>query len=197
VMWVGRTTVFLVGLAVILALVFGVVSRATAHDGFAGLFHLNHNNNATKVSTLTKRGAGPALSVRVDSGAPLRVNSDARVTNLNADKLDGKEAPLLARINPLGFPEDSPDVATTSSTKLRTGVYVVPFNRDVRGCYRVVSLGPGPFNFLNPAATEPPGGEASSANVTNVPEANKKIMVATRNSAGTLTDKHFHLVVFC
>jgi hypothetical protein len=92
VMWVGRATVFLVGLAVILALVFGLVSKATAHDGFAGLFHLNHNNNATKVSTLTKSGAGPALSVRVDSGAPLRVNSDARVTNLNADKLDGNNS---------------------------------------------------------------------------------------------------------
>jgi hypothetical protein len=195
VMWVGRATVFLVGLAVILALVFGAASTALGANG--DFFKVGKSNFASAVSTLNKSGAGPALSLKVDRGKPLAVNSDAKVDKLNADKVDGKEAPLLAGINSAGFPEDSPDVATTSSTKLRTGVYVVPFDRAVRGCHRVVSLGPGPFNMLNPAATEPPGGEASTANVTLVPGENKKIMVATRNSAGTLTDKHFHLVVFC
>jgi hypothetical protein len=197
VMWVGRATVFLVGLAVILALLFGVTSMAFARDGQS--FILGKRNVAQSLSTLVKRGAGPALSLQVGSGAPLKVNSDKRVANLNADEVDGKEAPLVASISSLGFPQNSPDVdvATTSSTKLRTGVYVVPFKRDVRQCKRVVSLGPGPFNFLNPAATSPGGGEASTANVTNVPDANKKIMVATRNSSGTLTDQSFHLAVFC
>ncbi len=95
VMWVGRATVFLVGLAVILALVFGVVSRATAHDGFAGLFHLGHNNPVSALSTLTKSGSGPALSLKVGSGAPLAVNSSAKVAKLNSDRLDGKDSTAL------------------------------------------------------------------------------------------------------
>ncbi len=90
VLWVGRATVFLVGLAVILALVFGVASTAFGHGGYAGLFHLGHNNNASNPSTLTKSGAGPALSLRVGSGAPLAVNSGVKVANLNADKVDGQ-----------------------------------------------------------------------------------------------------------
>jgi hypothetical protein len=101
VMWVGRATVFMVGLAVILALVFGVVSMAAAHTGSGGFFHLNHNNPVTALSKLTgnlsgavlkvdNNGPGPALSLEVNSGkAPLSVNSTAgKATNLNADKLD-------------------------------------------------------------------------------------------------------------
>ena len=91
VMWVGRATVFLVGLAVILALSVGVVSKATAHTGSAGLFHLGHNNPVSALSTLTKSGAGPALSLKVGSGPPLAVNKQAKVANLNADKVDGKD----------------------------------------------------------------------------------------------------------
>lgn len=109
VMWVGRTTVFVVGLAVILALIFGMVSRATAHSGSTGLFHLNHNNPVSALSTLTgnlagsvlrvsNNGAGPALSLQVGSGqAPLTVNASAgKATNLNADRLDDKEASSFA-----------------------------------------------------------------------------------------------------
>jgi hypothetical protein len=108
-MWVGRTTVFLIGLAVILALIFGMVSRATAHSGSTGLFHLNHNNPASALSTLTgtlagavlkvdNNGAGPALSLEVGSGqAPLTVNASAgKATNLNADRLDDREASSFA-----------------------------------------------------------------------------------------------------
>jgi hypothetical protein len=39
-----------------------------------------------------KGGAGPALSLKVDRGAPLAVNKQARVVNLNADKLDGRDS---------------------------------------------------------------------------------------------------------
>lgn len=107
VMRVGRATVFLVGLAVILALVFGVLSRATAHDGSAGLFHLGHNNLTSALSTLTGNVNGSALRVvnnnagaddtaldlSVQSGeAPMKVNSKKVVTNLNADSLDGKDS---------------------------------------------------------------------------------------------------------
>jgi hypothetical protein len=92
VMWVGRATVFLVGLAVILALVLGVASTAFGSNGQA--FLLGRSNVATTVSTLINQGPGPALSLQVAPGSPqsppLAVNSSTKVTNLNADQLDGK-----------------------------------------------------------------------------------------------------------
>ena len=109
VMWVGRATVFLVGLDVILALVFGVASTALSATG--GNFILGKGNTATTptslVSTLAdalksalivqNKSGGPALDLRVGNAttpannvAPMKVNSQKLVTNLNADKLDGK-----------------------------------------------------------------------------------------------------------
>ncbi len=61
VMWVGRATVFVVGLAVILALTVGVVSKAAAHTGSAGLFHLGHNNPVSALSTLAGSVAAGVL----------------------------------------------------------------------------------------------------------------------------------------
>jgi hypothetical protein len=112
VMWVGRATVFLVGLAMILALLFGVTSMALAKDGDPWL--LGRSNVATAITKL----AGPvgvngpmlqlinnnegtndtALALSVQAGEPpLRVNSDKVVTGFNADKVDGlNSADLLS-----------------------------------------------------------------------------------------------------
>ena len=107
VMWVGRATVFLVGLAVILALLFGVASTAFAHKGNKGFFHLGHRNVSQAVSKLVGKVAGPslfigngsedpratALRLKVKPGKPpMKVNSDAKVPKLNTDKLDGKDS---------------------------------------------------------------------------------------------------------
>jgi hypothetical protein len=117
VMWVGRATVFLVGLAVILALVVGLASTALAANG--ANFIIGNGladtarNIATKLTKLTMQGtnSGPALQVNqqstntgasgvgvtVPSGkAPIKVNSTAgKATNLSADKLDGKDSTAL------------------------------------------------------------------------------------------------------
>lgn len=101
--WVGRATVFLVGLAVILALVVGVASMAFGANG--GNFILGQNNTATLLTKLTGNVNGAAamqvqntnagtddtaLNLIVQSGeAPMKVNSATKVTNLNADSLDG------------------------------------------------------------------------------------------------------------
>jgi hypothetical protein len=107
VMWVGRATVFLVGLAVILALVFGVASRALGANGDS--WRLGKNNVATAITALggaagvngpmvrlTNNNAGTddtALNLKVQSGeAPMSVNSDTQVANLNADLLDGQHS---------------------------------------------------------------------------------------------------------
>jgi hypothetical protein len=113
VMWVGRATVFVVGLAVILAMVVGLASTALAANG--ANFIIGNGladtvkNIATLPTKLTMNGTatGPALQltqkststgaqglgVTVPSGkVPITVNSTAgKATNLNADKLDGKD----------------------------------------------------------------------------------------------------------
>jgi hypothetical protein len=98
VMWVGRATVFLVGLAVILALLFGVASAALGANG--NPFLLGRENAASQVSRLVKHGPGPALKLQVQDGQPpLAVNSDAPVANLNADKVDGEDSSAFLPVN--------------------------------------------------------------------------------------------------
>jgi hypothetical protein len=91
--WLARATTTMVGLALILALIFGVASAALGADG--DFFKVGKGNFASAVSTLTKSGVGPALRLKVGSGAPLAVNSSTKVTNLNADKLDGMDSAEL------------------------------------------------------------------------------------------------------
>ena len=114
VMWLGRATVFLVGLAVILALVVGVASTAFGANG--GNFILGSlNNSATAITKLTGTvGGGPALQVsnpstatgstaldlQVATGkAPMKVNRTTKVTNLNADAVDGRDGSTLLANN--------------------------------------------------------------------------------------------------
>lgn len=111
VMWVGRATVFLVGLAVILAVVFGVATAAfaAATGDPLRLGQANRINDA--LTTLLGSNSGAMLAIDNDSTAstaraldlrvegnkaPMRVNSDKMVSNLNADKLDGMHASQLA-----------------------------------------------------------------------------------------------------
>jgi hypothetical protein len=88
-MWVGRATVFIIGLAVILAMVLGVASVALGANG--DFFKVGRFNVASAVSVLKRSGSGPALSLKVGSGPPLAVDSSRTVARLSADKLDGKE----------------------------------------------------------------------------------------------------------
>jgi hypothetical protein len=107
VMWVGRVTVFLVGLAVILAGLFGVANAALAGTGVGATFNLGKLNTVNRLSQLVgstdnamlrvdNNNAGTnatALNLQVEPGhAPMKVNSSTRVTGLNADLVDGKDA---------------------------------------------------------------------------------------------------------
>ncbi len=89
VLWVGRTAATVFGLALVMALVFGVATTAIGATG--GNFLLGKKNVADAISSLVKQGPGPALSLVVEANQPpLKVNSAAgKATNLNADKLDG------------------------------------------------------------------------------------------------------------
>ena len=104
--WVGRTASMVFGLALVMALVVGAASTAMGATG--GNFILGNANVATTVSKLTASISGPALSLvnnstgtaatalnlTVASGKPpMKVSAGAgTVTNLDADKVDGKEA---------------------------------------------------------------------------------------------------------
>jgi hypothetical protein len=119
VMWVGRATVFVVGLAVIGALVLGAATAAFGANG--DFFKVGRSNFASAVSVLDKSGPGPALSLLVDSGAPLAVNSSTKVSRLNADKLDGLDSSQLGGLSGVTQVEqagvsDSVDSKTTSAT---------------------------------------------------------------------------------
>ncbi len=109
VMWVGRATVFLVGLAVILALTVGVATTALGANGQS--FLLGRFNAATALTKLTGNVNGAAMQVvnsnadandtalnlSVQAGeAPMTVNSAKKVANLNADRLDDREASSFA-----------------------------------------------------------------------------------------------------
>lgn len=106
VMRVGRATLFMVGLAVVLALLLGVATMALGATG--GNFILGQGNAASAVSKLVGNVPGgsallvsnpstgtnsKALQLGVAEGnAPLAVNAAAgTATNLSADELDGKD----------------------------------------------------------------------------------------------------------
>ena len=111
-MWVGRTAAAVFGLALVLALVLGVATMALAAvpgDPFK-LGQANRINDAVTTLIGSRSGAimaidndstannARALDLRVEpNSAPMAVNSDRRVTNLNADQLDNLDSSALMR----------------------------------------------------------------------------------------------------
>ena len=117
VMWLGRTTIAVVGLAIALALVLGVATMALAEMP-GDPFKLGQINTINSLTQLVGNRNGPmllvdnnstaedasALFLQVDRGnAPLKVNANSgTATNLSADKLDGKDQRAFADASELG-----------------------------------------------------------------------------------------------
>ncbi len=95
------------GLALVMALVLGVASMALAGTGVGAVFNLGKLNQVGQMSQLVGFTNGPmlridnngggaratALDLRVEPGQPpMTVGSSAKVPNLNADKIDGKDS---------------------------------------------------------------------------------------------------------
>lgn len=90
-MKISRTSSFAMGAVVAL-----VLGSGTAYAATGGKFILGSSNSATKTTTLTN-SRGTALSLKSKAGTPsLAVNSSAKVTNLNADKLDNLDSSAFA-----------------------------------------------------------------------------------------------------
>lgn len=110
VMWVGRASVFVVGLAVILALTVGFASTVLAAvpgDPFK-LGRINviskvtqlvgtTNNALLRIDNDSKGPSATALELEVDpKKPPIKTNSLTKVDNLHADLLDGRSAEQFA-----------------------------------------------------------------------------------------------------
>jgi hypothetical protein len=108
---VGRATVLVVGIATMVAALLGAASMAFAGNGDPWI--LGQLNSATAITRLAGSGGvdGPmlvvtnndsgsddtALDLNVQSGEPpMTVNSQTKVTNLNADRLDGMNSTAFA-----------------------------------------------------------------------------------------------------
>jgi hypothetical protein len=133
--WVGRTASMVFGLALVMALLFGIATTALAGTGVGARFQLGQTNTVNAITKLVGSVAGPslqidnnstgagatALDLQVEPGkTPMTVNSDTQVVNLNSDKLDGKSVDQigvngLARVvNISPANSDSPKVVTAS-----------------------------------------------------------------------------------
>lgn len=109
IVWLGRSTATMMGIAVMVAVVLGVGTTALAAVP-GDPFELGKLNTIDKISQLVgsvdnamfridNNNAGAnatALDLRVEPGKPpMKTNSETRVANLNADKLDGKSADAI------------------------------------------------------------------------------------------------------
>jgi hypothetical protein len=93
-------------LAVVAALTLATASVAVAGSGVGGVFNLGQTNTVNAITKLvgsvtgaslvidnnSTNAAATALNLQVEPGkSPMKVNSQTKVTNLNADRLDGKD----------------------------------------------------------------------------------------------------------
>jgi hypothetical protein len=124
-----------VALVVIVSLDY-TASAATGHP-----FILGKLNKANKVTALKRTTAGPALQLTTTSAsdAPLATNGTGKVTNLNADLLDGRDASTFATNNPvriLEFNDSTVGISHTFSVgSLPAGRYLATYSVYLDGTY--------------------------------------------------------------
>lgn len=202
-LWLTRGADLFGGSVVTLALVLGVASAALGANGQNFILG-SLNNTATAITKLTGNVNGPAmqvqntnagtndtaLSLNVQPGeAPMRVNSATKVTDLNADKLDGLDSGQIgeqewAVVNADGsLVRGSQHVAF--SAKLATGIYEVDFD----------DFGPSPKLHCAYVATTSEG----NGGRIGVQDGNffDNVIIYTYNGSGTSVDLPFHLIVVC
>ena len=75
----------------------------------------------------------------------------------------------------------------TASSRVTVGGYQVTFNQDVTACSYLATIG-------NPQAGNPPHGTIVTALRIGTTNA---VFVETKDTAGNLVDRNFHLAVFC
>ena len=104
---------------------------------------------------------------------------------------------IVASVGSSGFLGIGNSPQVTGVTRLAPGKYLVRFSLDVEFCIREATLG-----FLTNVAAnynifDGDPGEISTFNGFDNNGGNQGIVVVTRDSAGTLSDRSFHLAVLC
>lgn len=135
-------------LAVAAALTLGTASVALAGTGIGGVFNLGKTNTVNAITKLTGSVAGSslqiinsstnaaatALDLQVATGKPpLKVNSTTKVTNLNADTVDGQDGSTLLANNQVradGSTTSNPvdDFTSSSFTSIASKTFSAPSN---------------------------------------------------------------------
>jgi hypothetical protein len=197
-------------LAVVAVLTLSSASVALAGSGVNGVFNLGVTNTVNALTTLVSgaAGVGPAgpllridnnstnaaataLELLVEPGkAPMKTNSGTKVTNLNADQVDGKDqsafvpasrVPMWVIVNTNGtIARKSPEVVSASRPAI--GFYVITFNRNVDQCAYAATIYPPQRGFINAGI--------GSGNL-------KQVLVETTAPTQAFQDTTFHLIVTC
>ena len=208
VVWVGRTASMVLGLALVLALLFGVASMVFAANGNSFVLGVL-NNSATTVTRLVGNVNGStlqvlntnagtddtALDLKVQAGeAPMTVNSGKVVSNLNADKIDGKDSSALLTRD-----------AFLSATVLNNGDLIVTSHsgtaatRTATGTY-LIDFPPSASNLLNctMVATAEHPDTPMFAVVDGIDLATNAVTLETYNVDGAPVDPYYlHFVAHC
>jgi hypothetical protein len=120
-----------VGTVTILVLAANTVAIAATGKGFL----LGRTNTTSRATTLTRTTPGVALQVRTKSSTnpPLAVNGRGRVTNLNADSVDGLDSSrLLNEPYVVTRTVTTPAYVTTIELKVPVGTYLVNYSAYLR-----------------------------------------------------------------
>jgi hypothetical protein len=99
----ARTLLAAVGIAGLLV----VGAEAVAYAATGNPLILGHSNRAHASTTVRNTGSGPVLKLRASAGQPaLAVNTNTKITNLNADLVDGQSASQLRSTRSLVYTID-------------------------------------------------------------------------------------------
>jgi hypothetical protein len=127
-----KTFLTVIGAVTILVL----AANSAVYAATGGKFILGHTNKASKVSTLKRTHSGVALNLvtKSSSNPPLATNGKGKVTNLNADMVDGLDSSAL-KTTAYVFTRNV-SVATTAvviTVPLPAGKYVVSYSAYMSG----------------------------------------------------------------
>jgi hypothetical protein len=181
-----------------------VALGGTSYAATGGNFILGQPNSASSTTSLsapvagkkalqltnTSTGAGATgLGLSVASGhPPFTVNSGTKVTNLNADRLDGLDSSAFLSSSDVKWAQVEPDgtldahSGVTAVNHLGTGSYDVSFDQDVSGCAYSATAVKTPYEI----------GALSDA-----PDTPDAVQIGISDGANNPADTGFSVEAFC
>jgi hypothetical protein len=192
-----KTVLAVLGAAAVLVLAGNTVSLATTGNAFI----LGKGNSANNVTALTRTTYGSALKLTTKSSvsAPLTVNGKGKVTNLNADTVDGIDSSKLGtRLYKWEYVGSLGTDKTFTLTGLPVGSYLIDWqafaipseiaDASVADCYIQSDPATGSNRYTAEAmATKTTYGTPLSASGFLVHNTGDKLQLVCRTSDGTST----------